>query len=315
MRLRVLALAAMLSTAAAADDFEIPPWIVRFVALGRTNSVQTWLDEQEKAGVTDRSLAAIRAAALSRAGQYSDSLPLFEAGDGSAYYEQHGIRYHADALRETGYGHAAAALRAEHAATADIESTMVFTEDQQRVWDLRAVSDLDAALVAGEALVLRYPGSGVAWTTLAEVYLDLGQLDEARIVLAIGAGQNSRGPRQVALTQLRMHLIEGEFDEATALLRQLKRRLAGRAEFWEIYLEYLLLTDDAPQAQKMVSRPRFSDNTSPAFNALRARSLAAVGEPDAAATLMAELMADYPTHRQVVRAAALLDEAGVINQP
>lgn len=296
---------------ASAASAQIPSWIGRFMGLGRTGSVMEWVDEQRGLQGPHPELTTIEAAVLTRDARYHEAVARFEEGAQTDWYAKVGLRYHADALRETGQPLAAAQLRADHIQAHELAKAQEFTLHMLRVHDLRFAGHTAEAREAAELLVGMFPLSATAWATLAEVQLDQGDFDGAHVTLDIGMVQSKKGARQVSPTRLRAYLEEGDLWGAQRHMDEVGRRLGGRKSYWVAYLDLQLRLGNPGLVLKQLDRKRWARDASPSLAALRARALWPLGFEAEAHELLRGLLDAYPAHPDVLVAVEALEAAGM----
>jgi len=309
MLLRIPALLALCVLDVAVAAVEIPPWVPRFIGLGRTNSVVEWADKGLAVDPGNANLYAIRGSALARDERFPEALRDFERGEGSDFYEQTALRYHADALRETGDVEAAVALRESQLAVTALRKGVRFTQEHHLVQDLRFGGDLVEAHARAEELAAQYPHIASAWGTLAELQTDLGDTDGALISLHIGGQVGKRAHRQIGAAKLHLMRALGDEIGAAEAVAETGQRVGGRRDYWSAYLDHQLEQGNAAYVLGMLDRKRFARNRSPALAALRVRALVELDETDEARERLLAVLADYPTHPAVVEAAQVFEAA------
>lgn len=309
MLLRFPALLALCVIDVALAAVEIPPWVPRFIGLGRTHSVVEWVDQGIAVDPDNPNLYAIRGAALARDERFVEALGDFERGAGSDFYEETALRYHADALRESGDVFAAVALRESQLAATAMRKGVRFTQELRIVQDLQFGGDLIEAHARAEELVAEYPTVASAWSTLAELQTDLGDTDGAMISLHMGGQVGKRAHRQIGAAKLHLMRTLGDEVGAAEAVVETGKRVGGRRDYWNAYLDYQLDQGNAGFVLGMLDRKRFGRNRSPALAALRVRALVDLGELDEARTLLQAVVDDYPTHPAVMVAASAYEAA------
>lgn len=315
LRAACAVLALLGASVAAAESDGVPPWVGRFLGLGRTASVEQWVDEQVAHQGHHPILDTVRGAAAARDADFVRAVELFDAGLQGEWYTRVGLRYHADALREAGYPDQAARLRLAHMRTSPMTMAQAYTLHMLVVHDLRFEGAMDAALDEAEQLVALYPQSASAWSTLAEVLLDLGRIDEAHVALNIGAEQGRKGQRQVSPTRLRAYLEAGDLWGAEQHMAAMGKRLGARKAYWVAWLHLQLELGNPAIVLIQLDRKRFARDQTPSYAALRARAQLQLGQTDAAVETLSAVLQDYPTHPDVVYAAEILESAGLTLAP
>jgi tetratricopeptide (TPR) repeat protein len=309
MLLRIPALLALCVLDVALAAVEIPPWVPRFIGLGRTNSVIEWVDKGLAVDPDNANLYAIRGAALTRDERFVEALPDFDKAEGSDFYEETALRYHADALRETGDVAGAVALRESQLAATDLRKGVRFTQELRVVQDLQFGGELVEAHARAEELVNLYPHIASAWATLAELQTDLGDTDGAMISLHMGGQVGKRAHRQIGAAKLHLMRALGDEIGAAEAVVETGKRVGGRRDYWNAYLDYQLELGNAAYVLGMLDRRRFARNRSPALAALRVRALVELGAIDEARERLHAALADYPTHPAVMVAAQVFEAA------
>ncbi len=240
----------------------------------------------------------------SRATFFADAVAAFEFAESSQRYWTQGLGAHADALRYTGHGQEAAELRdlllLDSSTSADARLTVMLGQ----VDDLRSVGDYEGAHSAAMAALSYRPNSPAVHAFLADLYLDLWEVDEAAFHLwqARDAQENLR----YWLVEARFSIYEGNLmaarratDKALEMRRRSARVVALNAQVMR--LEGLL--DDA---ELVLNRDLVKLQEHPALQAARILVAHDRGQDVEARDLARLGMATYPGHVGVLRAAEMV---------
>ena len=122
---------------------------------------------------------AIRGAAFAIQGWPTESIVSFELAAGGEFYEEEGLRYLAEALREVGRADEAAELRRELRMVPTPNPYAYIAIEANLVDDLRAAEAWDEALEAAEFLLETEPGNSIVHSTVADLMWAMGDVDEA----------------------------------------------------------------------------------------------------------------------------------------
>ncbi len=169
----------------------------------------------------DDELHAYLGVAHMRAGHYPDALVELALGQNTPYYERDGLQAHANMLRAFGQGRQAAELRLQQLLISDSSGTQI-NALEGAVYDLRAAGDFEEALAVAERALALMPLSSTSHALMAEVLLDLGEVEEARWHLWL---PGMLGYRSVAMdvALARMAVMDGEMVEAEAHMLHAQR--------------------------------------------------------------------------------------------
>ena len=256
---------------------------------GRLRVVVQQASAQLERSPDNPELHALLGVAWSRLGYHADALGAFQLATGAAVYEERGLEAHATALRGAAGGAAAADLRLQRLLQP------LDTNTEHRVLmnaadDLRETGDLDGALALAEQGAGAFPDSGVMAALLADIYLDMGDLDAAHAELW-RAEARSRGGAGVrgSAAWVRLHLRDGDPIAATAMAKQGARGLSANARAVALYAESLRQLGEPEEARALLEKVRWRLTEEPDILAARLRVLTDLGELSEARELSARL--------------------------
>lgn len=250
----------------------------------------------------DPELFAMLGSAWSRLGIYADAAGAFALSAGSAWYLRSGFDDEADTLRAFGKGRQAADLRLE-ARWDDEKSISELVVLQGAANDLREAGDLEEAEDLALEAFAAYPAAGLAYATLAEVALDMGDRDEAEFNLWCA---DRRGYSSSALhaVRARIALSDGDFDTAE---RESRAAFQGRSRsrtLLALRAEVLRRRRLPELALRLIDGPRGGMQEEPVLLAVQAASLFDLGDTERAREIVGRALVVYPESPDVQRAAA-----------
>ena len=283
----------------------------RLLQLGQYGNASADIRKQLEANPDDADLHAMAGTVFSKAGLYNEALAPFLFADGSILYEGEGLYEHANTLRETGRPDLAAALRNERLVSSDIDQgqelivSLALADDWIRQGDFSEAYDVLMGLLA------MWPRSPALHGHIADLYLDMGDLDSAEYHLwyvneFLGYKLGMRG----LFAQFRIHLHNGDFVAAQSVLNEglrLRRQsLPLRARQAELYR----LQGDPTHAAESLQLKRYWFQEHPEFNAVLALALWETGKSEEAAELARRIREIYPNHPAVGELGNLLRLGG-----
>jgi len=279
-------------------------------ALRRRNTQQIMKIADEKLAVDpdDPEAQALRGAAFSILGWPTEAVLSFELACGGAFYEQEGQRYHAESLRDLGYGIEAAEMRRErrlvdslnHHASVGIEANIVD--------DLRTAGAWEAALDAADDLLATAPQHVIVHATVAELMYDLGEHDEAMFQLFLAQRTRDRSFRyREVLAQIAYD--ERLYDEAIVEIAKARKQRSRLPRVRALQLLARCDGGEVEQALTELDYPRFRDHGSPELLAAEAHCRVLNGELGRARLLVADLQSLAPDSPHTENAAAVLAAA------
>jgi tetratricopeptide (TPR) repeat protein len=204
--------------------------------------------------------------ALSRAGRYQEALEAFEFGQGQ-YYDARAIPDHATALRAVGRCEEAMALRSSARWLAKEES-MELALTVGLLDDALYCKQLALALTYGEQALTLDPESASAHAGLADVYLALGEPDEAEWYLQL-AQQLDPHEDRVVIATLRALLAQERWQDLSRLLPQLKGALARQPAVFVAKVQLALVQARIRDAMQLYHDPAWRDHEDHEIQALR----------------------------------------------
>lgn len=238
-------------------------------------------------------------------GEFGDAVAAFTFAPGSAFYEERGLRAHADALRVTGRAAIASELRTEAIAAAPSAAAAAQLQ-LDLAQDLRAAGDHSRAEDAVWMALATLPRSERAFTTLAEIALDQGDLPEADAQLWMGGIAGNR-LSATHTARARRALAEGDLDEAMRAARKAHRR--GRdLTPWAMQAEVLRRLGDPEAGIELLDSGFLADRRRPEMMAARIACLASAGRVSEAEELAREGRAHYPRDSWMLDALNVLAE-------
>ena len=248
--------------------------------------------------------ACLQARKHSNMHRYSKAVALFERGNGCSWEK------HAASLRNIGRGDQAAELRLDKLLTPT--APPISGEEQATIWlnigrDYRSVGHFDAAWEAAQMGLSSAPEMTSLRILLAEVALDLGQLDLAEANLA---GLPPSGPRY-RVAQARLLSAQGRPDLALQDLLLLSERNRERPEVQALRTQLLLQQGRVTEARADVKGHLYTtkSNNHTVLLARRVSYLMHIGERQQAreSWLLLQSMAPgaplYPMAVPVMRSA------------
>jgi uncharacterized protein HemY len=201
----------------------------------------------------------------SRLGLYSDALASFEMsiGDDSNI---HRLEFHADSLRALGRGDEAAGMRAlllhdsrtPLSAQVRIRSAMID--------DYRSIGAYDLAFRTANELLSRHPNAMLSYFMYAELWMDLGDLEEAEFYLWRATWKNI--PLRGLQSEARWLLLKGFNEAALIQFRRLFQSVNSNTGL-AYYAEALRRVEGPDAARKLLERSKFAQNEAPAVMLVR----------------------------------------------
>jgi Flp pilus assembly protein TadD len=256
----------------------------------------------------DVELHAILGVAWSKNDFYTDALGAFALCSGSIYYEDRGIEAHADALRAVGQGEAAAALRLERLLDADLNEGRELKVLIGAMDDLREAGDFDGALAIADRAEALFPRSPMAMAAVADVYLDIGDLDaaDAAIWAMRQLGDTTRGAAVLA----RRAIIDGDLTEADAILEDSRRFRNPTARLASLRAEVLRLGGDPHSAADLLERNRWRALETPELIQVRLKVYTDMEDTSELAYWRALAESRYSANSAVRDGLTYLEDAG-----
>ena len=284
----------------------IPPRMVNNVRMGRFSAPANYARGRIAEAPDDLEARCLLGITDALRGAPDEALANLELSEGSALYEQLGIRYHADTLRLLGAYHDAAQLRAEQMANSS-EEAVLHHAMLNRIKDYRLGGDYPAALEAGEA-ALALGSRPAFYAALADVYTDMGDFDTAWEHIQYADWLTVDTPPVVAIAEGRLLLAQDMAWAAVQVLRPALRRSVQNITFWALFSEAFRLSGNTARAQQYMDLKNLRNRTEPELIGVRARLLQGRGEHTAARALVWEQLALYPNNRTLQAIEAELVE-------
>lgn len=263
------------------------------------------LDDARRAGQRDPRVQELSGAAWASLGFYADALGAFRVASSGPYYEEFGVRAHADALRAVGEGEAAASLRR----TLLVEPM----EEQQELALMLEIGD-DYLLTGdgwgAEQVLLEayaaFPRATAVHVSLAEAYALQGDEESAGFHLWMADSAPVGVNFRELLYQARVELDAGRLHTAEELILKLTRRRQQNVTLLTMRCEMLVAQGTPDAAWALLENSYWREHGDPELSASRALVLDALGRRAEALATLQEGLDLYPSHPSLQRAAAAL---------
>jgi tetratricopeptide (TPR) repeat protein len=302
----MLPLATALGCALAAPSAPPLPVPAQLLRRGRPRTAITAANQVLRRDPDDADAMAWVAAGWVATGHPTDAAAAFALATGSAWYEDVGIDAHGDALRPV-HPAAAAALHTERLRMGDIPDGRAIRLYLDIIDDHRIAGDAEAALDAASEALGRWPRAAAVQATLADLYMDLGDLDAAGAHLwqARRAGVVLR----VHLAEGRLALLEGRPGDALMAARRAARGRSPSLRISALEAEALRQLGQPQEAADALAPSRTRNSDDPAVLAVLLRVNADLGadRENRAVAARAKL---YPGHPVL---GPLLHDLGLAN--
>ena len=307
--LRGLALALGLAGAAAlpvAATARVPPLILRELRLGQVRLAHRDLLRALAKEGNDPDLLAIFGATLARAGFPTDAVTTFELVRGSAWYEQHGLGDHADALRELGRGDEGVALRqgvlllADRSAAFDAQVMVEVAEDYL------SVGELGEAERAAEVALAWGPASPLPYVTLARVRRAAGDREGAWEAYFFADRAADRRVGVLVMLRAQLLLDDGLYEQARGALATLPRGRTDNLQLWALRAEIDLQEGIPEDALGTLQHSRLGFQGAPVIAEAEARALSALGRADEARAVADDALRAAPDRASLKKLSSTL---------
>jgi len=251
---------------------------------------------------------AIRGAAFAIQGWPTESIVSFELAAGGEFYEEEGLRYLAEALREVGRADEAAELRRELRMVPTPNPYAYIAIEANLVDDLRAAEAWDEALEAAEFLLETEPGNSIVHSTVADLMWAMGDVDEALFQLFLVSEQ---GRRSYRYREVLAHMAadEGLLDDAAEQLAAARKQRARLPRIRALQLDVLCELGEEEHILAEFDYPRFRDHGHPDLLAAEATCRARRGELEVAAALADDLRVMFPDLPRAQASVAFVEAA------
>jgi tetratricopeptide (TPR) repeat protein len=215
------------------------------------------------------------AIALCRMGKYNDALPYFAFAQGSTLYPIRIHEYHADALRYLGREMEAKQLREELLMDRAIPTGMHPRILAGMIDDLREHGKVFEAVEVAHRLMSKHPNAALSYAMMAEVYLDMGDPDEAYFYIWRGRRKthNTRTEEVYARYLLQMgHARLAEQHIKTFFESSVRNSLLA------LYAQSKLQAYGPKKTLALLNRNKFKHNRSPAVLRIRMAAYQQLGK-------------------------------------
>jgi tetratricopeptide (TPR) repeat protein len=239
-------------------------------------------------------------------GHFPDAEGDFLLSEGSAYYEQSAISWHAETLRALGYGREAAALRLSQVAAGEGSASELITYVYASE-DLLSAGDVEGALDVTERALSMHPRSGVAMTAYAEALTAAGRLDEAGSWLWLAALRNDLALRDT-LAQARYAIASGDLPYAEELVDGDRRHMMRNWQMATLLADIYVAQERPEEALVVLDRAQWRNSERPEF--LRVDILAglAAGDLELARESCERAASYYPNNLRIQAAMAVYEQ-------
>ena len=232
------------------------------------------------------------AISLCRLGRYNDALPHFLFAQGTSLFPVRLHEYHADALRYTGKVDKAVSVRSELLMDNRIPSGMHPRLLAGMVDDWRYAGDIEKAFEVAFRLMSKHPNAALSYAVMAQLYLDIGDPEEAFFYIWRGRRkvQNTRTEEAYA----RYLLLTGYPALAEQHIRLFFENNV-RNSLLELYAQSKLEAYGPEKALTLLNRNKFKGNRSPGVLHIRAKAYALQGKKKEAQEVLDFLRQTYPS--------------------
>ncbi len=174
--------------------------------------------------------------------------------------------------------------------------------------DLREAGDFDGALAIADRAEALFPRSPMAMAAVADVYLDIGDLDaaDAAIWAMRQLGDTTRGAAVLA----RRAIIDGDLTEADAILEDSRRFRNPTARLASLRAEVLRLGGDPHSAADLLERNRWRALETPELIQVRLKVYTDMEDTSELAYWRALAESRYSANSAVRDGLTYLEDAG-----
>jgi tetratricopeptide (TPR) repeat protein len=300
----LLAALSLCFVAHAQEDEGVPPMILRQMKMGRFSIPLEYAERELLNHPDDLNMIGLKGTVLSFLGHYAEAMPLLEQAEGTRFYEEIAIRHHADVIRATGDGLAAAALREGRLLNATLTDNHDYQDLLDVIEDYRQAGAHEQAVATAEQVLALFPDRPLTYATIARLQLDAGEVDEAIFTLWLGRWTDDSLDQRLVVVEAELLRSQGSPHAAVDLMLPLRRKLMRNVEFWVLLAHCQMDVGDLDFANNiLMTMKRFADNEKPILQAARARQLVLRGDRDAATALLLDALAEMPGNPEL-RAAA-----------
>lgn len=282
------------------------PLAIRGLRRGMPHLAVGMIDEAMLTNPDEADLHSMLGSTWARLGWYADAEGCFRVESSGEWYELGGLTDHADALRELGYGHEAAALRLERRLVVKEQSEMNLLLGA--IDDLRYAGDLAAAEDVAWELAGLFPNSSVVNAYLADIMLDQGRTEEGWYY-AMRALEPETPAIRARMVEVRLLVAEGDLVTAEANLATLADARGRSTRIAATRARVMRLQGRSRDALDLLDVRRWTQGEHPELLAVRIEALHDEGEHSEAKALLERAMAVYPTHPDVMLARAHVESA------
>ena len=240
----------------------------------------------------NRTAHAQIAISLCRLGRYNDALPHFAFAQGTRLFPIRLYEYHADALRYTGQVEKAVSLRTEllmdHQIPVGVHPRILAGMAD----DWRYAGDIEKAFDVGFRLMSKHPNAGLSYAIMAQLYLDVGDPQEAFFYIWRGRQKVHNTRTEEAYAR---YLLENGYPELAEQHIRLFFENNVRNSLLELYARAKFKAYGPEKALALLNRNKFKGNRSPGVLRIRAKAYALQGKSKEAKEIFEFLQQTYPS--------------------
>lgn len=231
------------------------------------------------------------AIALCRLGLYNDALPHFIFGKDSTLYPIRVQEYHADALRYAGEIEKAVQLRQELLMDTSIPSGYHPRIFSGIIDDYRAFGRIDEAFAVAFRLMSKHPNAALSYAMMAELYLDVGDVEEAYFYLWRGESKTDNIRTDQVFAR---YLMDKGFPDAAEQLLHSFFESNVRNSLLALYAHTKLRAYGPEKALALLDRNKFKYNKSPDVLWVRMNAYKELGKEEKYQEIRSYLFHTYP---------------------
>jgi tetratricopeptide (TPR) repeat protein len=265
------------------------------IAINNLNFVTTMMNQLLIEHPDDPNVLGMLGAINSRKGNFQLADELLIRSSGSPFYEAQGLYFHGLTLYELGEHDAALRCFRELLLFKDLTRVREYMAHKGIINTLRAQGRFDDALDAVDDALAVLSNAGV-YVSRADIYLDVGDIESAEQELLFAEWYSPWRNPEAVYTRARLLTMEGNLDEAEALLSENRRPNKAMPYFWFQLGELQLLRDELYASEHILNMIRLTNNEVPEKRVLRARHLSATGDRAAALSVLEEGLTELPHH-------------------